>query len=299
MRKSRIVLIVLLVVGLVLLVPIVSACGGGEETTTTAAESTTVVGGTGDVTAIADAAIAAVVKSDAIETPKTLKEGILQAGSDTSFPPMEFSDEKGGYIGFDVDLCTTLAKKMGLELETVSTAWDGIIPALMGDRFDIIMSAMSITEERLQQINFTDPYLPGILAISAPIDAPIKEASELAGKIVGVQVDTTGQFAVEEIEGVKEIKKYGTILEAFQDLAAGRVEAVVNDEPVNAYIIETNPDYKAKFADTGGIVTDNSYGYAVKKENTDLLAALNAALKELRADGVYAKILAKWGLTGN
>ncbi len=117
---------------------------------------------------------------------------------------------------------------------------------------------------------------------------------------MGVQVDTTGQFAVEEIEGVKEIKKYGTILEAFQDLAAGRVEAVVNDEPVNAYIIETNEDYKAKFANTGGHRHGRtSYGYAVKKENTALRDAMNAALQELRDDGVYQKICDKWGLTGN
>ncbi len=174
---------------------------------------------------------------------------------------MEFSDGEGGYIGFDVDLCTAIAKKMGVELEVISTAWDGIIPNLMGDRFDIIMSAMSITPERQEQINFTDPYLPGILAISAPKDAPVKEAAELEGKIVGVQVDTTGQFAVEEIAGVKEIKKYATILEAFMDMDAGRVEAVVNDDPVNAYIIATNSSYNEKFANTGGIVTDNSYGY--------------------------------------
>ena len=297
MKKNHVLLIALLLLALIV-APVVAACGGEEETTTTAGETVTTAGG-GDAASVADAAVAAVTKSDAIETPKTIKEGLLQAGSDTSFPPMEFSDEKGGYVGFDVDLCTAIAKKMGLELETVSTAWDGIIPALIGDRFDIIMSAMSITEERLKQINFTDPYLPGILAISTPKDAPIKDGPGLVGKIVGVQVDTTGQFAVEAIEGVKEIKKYGTILEAFQDLDAGRVEAVVNDEPVNAYIIETNASYKEKFADTGGIVTDNSYGYAVKKENTDLVAAMNTALKELRADGVYAKILAKWGLTGN
>jgi ABC-type amino acid transport substrate-binding protein len=292
-------LIALLVLALIL-VPVVAACGGEEATTTTAGQaSTTDVGGTGDVAAIANAAVAAVAKSAAIETPKTIKAGFLQAGSDTSFPPMEFSDEKGGYIGFDVDLCTAIAKKMGLQLETVSTAWDGIIPALIGNRFDIIMSAMSITPERLQQISFTDPYLPGILAISTPKDKPIKDGPGLSGKIVGVQVDTTGQFAVEAVTGVKEIKKYGTILEAFQDLAAGRVDAVVNDDPVNAYIIATNTDYKAKFANTGQIITDNSYGYAITKENTTLLAAMNIALKELRADGVYTKILAKWGLVGN
>ena len=127
----------------------------------------------------------------------------------------------------------------------------------------------------------------------------MKEAAELEGKIVGVQVDTTGQFAVEEIAGVKEIKKYATILEAFMDMDAGRVEAVVNDDPVNAYVIATNTSYNEKFANTGGIVTDNSYGYAIKKENTALQAAMNIALQELRDEGVYQKILDKWGLTGN
>jgi len=151
----------------------------------------------------------------------------------------------------------------------------------------------------LEQINFTDPYLPGILAISTPKDKPIADAAGLAGKVVGVQVDTTGQFAVEEVQGVKEIKKYATILEAFMDMDAGRVECVVNDEPVNAYVIATNKSYSEKYANTGGIVTDNSYGYAIKKENTALMDAMNAAMKELRAEGVYQKILDKWGLTGN
>ena len=306
MKKSHVVWIALLALMLVLAVG-VAACGGDEEeTTTTAAESTETTaaeaGGlnpTGPAAEAADEAVAAVTKSDAIETPETIKEGVLQAGSDTAFPPMEFSDGEGGYIGFDVDLCTAIAKKMGVELEVISTAWDGIIPNLMGDRFDIIMSAMSITPEREEQINFTDPYLPGILAISAPKDAPVKEAAELEGKIVGVQVDTTGQFAVEEIAGVKEIKKYATILEAFMDMDAGRVEAVVNDDPVNAYVIATNTSYNEKFANTGGIVTDNSYGYAIKKENTALQAAMNIALQELRDEGVYQLILDKWGLTGN
>lgn len=309
LKKHHVIGIALLLLALVL-VPVLAGCGDdadataptGEATETTAAESSDEPAGlnpSGPAADAADAAVAAVTKSDAIEPPSTLNEGILQAGSDTAFPPMEFSDGQGGYIGFDVDLCTAIAKKMGLELEVVSTAWDGIIPNLMGDRFDIIMSAMSITPERQEQINFTDPYLPGILAISTPKDQPIADAAGLAGKIVGVQVDTTGQFAVEEAGGYKELKKYATILEAFMDMDAGRVEVVVNDEPVNAYVIATNESYNEKYANTGGIVTDNSYGYAIKKENTALQAAMNAALQELRDEGVYQKILDKWGLTGN
>jgi polar amino acid transport system substrate-binding protein len=280
LKRNHVLAVVVLLLALIV-VPMVAGCGGNDFKEEAV-----------------DDFIASIEKSDAIDTPKTIEDGWIQGGSDTAFPPMEFSDEKGGYMGFDVDLCTALAHKMGLKLQVVSTAWDGIIPGLLGDRYDIIMSAMSITEERLQQVNFTDAYLPGILAISAPIDAPVTSPEELAGKIVGVQVDTTGQFAVEEIAGVKEIKKYPTILDAFADMSAGRVQAVVNDEPVNAYVIQTNTDYKAKFANTGGIVTVNDYGYAIKKESTDLLAGMNAALAELIDEGIYQKICDKWGLTG-
>lgn len=295
----------LLFLALSLVLSSVACAGLGETTTTTSATDTTAAASTDttaasdDKAAAANAAIAAVAKSQAIETPLTLKAGVLLAGSDVAFPPMEFSDGKDGYLGFDVDLCTALAKKLGLELEVVPTPWDKLISALQADRFDMIMSAMKITEDAQAQITFTDPYLPGILAISAPISAPIVDAAGLAGKIVGVQVDTTAQSEVEKIQGVKEIRKYGTILEAFQDLAAGHIDCVVNDEPVNAYIIENNPEYKEKLSNTGKIVTAHDYAYGVKKENTALLQALNAALRELRAEGVYNKICEKWGLVGN
>ncbi|GAB4249138.1 MAG: basic amino acid ABC transporter substrate-binding protein [Thermoleophilia bacterium] len=243
-----------------------------------------------DAAAVADAAIAAVTKSANIETPPTIEAGKLMAGSDTSFAPFEFSDEKGGYTGFDVDLVTALAKKMGLELEVVPTAWDGIIPNLVANRYDIIMSAMTITEDRKKQINFTDGYIPTNLAITTKADAPIADAQGLVGKIVGVQVDTTGQFEVEKIQGVKEIKKYDTIVAAIQDLLAGRVDAVVNDSPVNAYYIKDKPE----FANTGKIGSDDFYGFGIKKENTKLLEAMNAALAELKAEGTYDKIYAKW-----
>jgi len=152
------------------------------------------------------------------------------------------------------------------------------------------MSAMSITEERLEQINFSDPYYRNDLAITTPVDNPIENAEGLVGKVVGVQVDTTGQFAVEEIEGIKEIKKYENIITALQDLEAGRVEAVVNDEPSNAYQVKD----KANLANTGIIPVDDDYGFGIKKEKEELLAAINQALKELKDEGIYELIRVKW-----
>jgi polar amino acid transport system substrate-binding protein len=284
LKKSWILLVALAALTLAL-VPLAVGCGG--DTTTTTAPAAT---GGGDVVAAADEAIAAITKSDAIETPATLETGKLQAGSDTSFAPFEFSDEKGGYIGFDVDLVTAIAKKIGLEAVVVATAWDGIIPNLVADRYDIIMSAMTITEERQQQISFTDGYIDTNLAITTKIDAPITDAAGLADKVVGVQVDTTGQFEVEKVAGVKEIKKYENSVAAIQDLLAGRVDAVVNDSPVNAYYTRDDPAY----GNTGKIGSDDQYGYGIKQENTALREAMNAALAELKTDGTYDKIYAKW-----
>lgn len=286
MKRSWFPILVLVVVGLLVL-PLAAGCGGSTTTATTAAEE---VGPHGPNAEAADKAIASITKSPNIETPKTIEPGKLLAGSDTAFPPFEFSDGKGGYIGFDVDMMTALCKKMGLELQIVPTAWDGIIPALVSDRFDIIMSAMSITPERLEQINFSDPYYKNDLAITTRVDKPIPNAEGLKGKVVGVQVDTTGQFAVEKIEGVKEIKKYENIIAALQDLQAGRVDAVVNDEPSNAYQIRNIPE----LANTGIIPVDDDYGFGIKKENEALLKAVNQALKELKDEGIYDLILAKW-----
>jgi ABC-type amino acid transport substrate-binding protein len=312
LKRSWFILAIVLTMVLAL-VPLAAACGdddtdtaatetteGVESPDTTAAETTE---GDTDETAEGeieepeapedpelDADIEAVTQSEDIETPPTIRAGVLQAGSDTAFPPFEFEDQQGGYVGFDIDICTALAKKMGLELEVVPTAWDGIIPALVSDRFDIIMSAMTITEERQQQINFTDPYIQANIAITSPVDAPIESEEELEGKIVGVQVDTTGQFAVEEIEGVGEIRSYDTILSAFQDLDIGRLDAVVNDAPVNAYIIRDNP----RFENTGEIVTDDVYGFGVKQGNDQLLEALNQALEEIKDEGLYDRIFQKW-----
>jgi polar amino acid transport system substrate-binding protein len=281
MNKRWLPLVLLLVLAFIVL-PLAAGCGETTTTTTAAAGD--------DPEAKADAAIAAVTKSDAIDTPATIKEGILMGGSDTAFPPFEFSDGKGGYIGFDIDILTAVSKKMGLELEVVPTAWDGIIPALVSERYDVIMSAMSITDERLEQINFSDSYYRNDLAITTPVDKPIPTAEGLVGKVVGVQVDTTGQFAVEKIEGVKEIKKYENIITALQDLEAGRVEAVVNDEPSNAFQVKD----KDNLANTGIIEVDDEYGFGIKKEKEDLLAAINQALKELEDEGVYELIRAKW-----
>ena len=297
MKKNRVLLTTLIMVASLSLLAL-TACGSSGETTTTAGGTGTTVSGN-PAAAAADAAIAAVTKSADIAAPATLKAGVLQAGSDVSFPPLEISQGKDGYIGFDVDLCTAVAKKLGLTLEIVPSAWDHIFSNLASNQFDFIMSAVIITPELQAEISFTDRYLPLVLAISAPTSAPVTDSGGLAGKTVGVQIDTIGQSKVAAIPGVGEIKPYATILQAFRDLAAGRIQAVVAEEVVSNYLLENDPDLKATVANTGKIATDTGYGYATRKADTALLTALNAALAELRSDGVYQKICAKWGVNAN
>jgi ABC-type amino acid transport substrate-binding protein len=222
----------------------------------------------------------------------TINSGKILMGSDTSYPPFE-SKEGSKTVGFDVELAEAIAKKLGLELQVISTAWDGIIPGLKANKYDIIMSAMTITEDRKKEINFSDPYIDSNQSIAVVKGSPIKTVADLKDKVVGVQIDTTGQFEAEKIEkagGLKEIQKFDTILVAFEALEQGKLDAIINDYPVSSYIGKTrgNTEVVAK------IVTDEQYGIGINKDNTKLLEKINEALQQVKDDGDYATIYKKW-----
>lgn len=235
------------------------------------------------------AMVAATLLAGCGEKGMTLEDGKLQMGSDTAYPPFENMDG-GKAVGFDVDIATEIAKKLDLELDVISTAWDGIIPGLKSDKYDIIMSAMTITADREKEINFSDPYIDSDQSIAVKKGSDIKGEDDLKGKIVGVQLDTTGQFTAEEMEGLAEIQKFDTILLAFEALELDKVDAIVNDFPVNAYMSQE----RGKTEVVAKIKTDEQYGIGVNKENTELLEKINEALKEMKADGTYDKIFKKW-----
>ena len=301
--KKHLVLSVLLLVSLLTLLPVISGCG-------VATQQTTATLGETEAGSAADAAIAAVTKSDDIESPATIEAGVLLAGSDTAAPPLAYLAivervkdnevvKEVAPVGFEVDLCTAIAEKMGLELRVVSTAWADLIPTLESGQVDILMSGMATSRDLREQLSATDPHLAADLAISTPVAKPIDGEAELASKIVGVQIDTVAQTALDGVGGVKEIRPYPRILDAFRDLAAGRLDAVVADEPASLWILENNADYKGKYAVTGALETGEGYAYWCTKDKSALLGAMNTALEQLRNEGVYDKICAKWGLTGD
>jgi len=219
----------------------------------------------------------------------TLKRGILQMGSDTTYPPFENGQGKK-IVGFDVDLARAIARKLNLRLEVRSTSWNEIIPALKAKKFDIAMSAIPITEERAKEIDFSESYIDADQSIAVKRDSEIATEEDLAGKVVGVQVDTTGQLTAERIQGIKEIKKYDTVLDAFDDLLAGRIDAVINDFPLSAWIVKGKSDLKMG----GKIFTGEKYGIAFRKDDVTLRKAVDKTLDELKEDGTYQKIFEKW-----
>lgn len=217
--------------------------------------------------------------------------GQLIIGTDATYPPMEFHDEKGEIVGFDIDLGKAIAKELGVKAVFVDTAWDGIFPALDAKKFDIIMSSTSITEERLKTKAMSDPYYVTSQAIAVKKgNVSIKEPEDLVGKVVAVQIGTTGDLAVSEIEGVK-IKRFDTIDKAYMEVMNGRADAVVNDLSEVSYRMKILPHMEIVATFREG---EEKYGVTLRKEDTDLLEAVNQALKKLKESGEYDEIYEKW-----
>ena len=223
----------------------------------------------------------------------TLEEGILSVGSCLDYPPFE-SVKNGDETGFDVDLSEEIAGRLGLEVEWVRADFDTIFTAVAGGQFDMVAAASTITPEREQTVDFSDPYYNSRQALVVGPDSDIASQDDVSdGHIVGVQRGTTGQdYAVDnfEPEGA-QIKTFTNAPDAFRDLEAGNIDAIVNDEPSSADIIEKSfPDLQIAEA----IDTNEKYGFAFSQDNPELTAAVNDALAEIIADGTYEEIFARY-----
>lgn len=222
----------------------------------------------------------------------TIKEGYLTVGTDAAYPPLE-NVEAGEFVGFDIDLAKEVANRLGFEAEIINTAWDGIFPALIAHKFDVVISAVTITEDRDKEMDFSDPYLDSDQSIATKEDSEIKTKADLKDKILGVQIGTTGELTAKEIDeeiGVAEIKTYDDILMVFEDLKAGRIDAIINDIPTSAYIVKDNPELVI----VEKIITNEKYGIVFAPDTPELLKAVNKILKDMTEDGTYDQIYSKW-----
>ncbi len=254
---------------------VVAGCGGGSSsssssTTGGSEESTEAAGGAG-----------------AEEEASGEK---LTVGSDIPYPPFEQKASGGGYTGFDVELMEAIGKEIGREPEFIDSSFETIFRDLAQEKFEAVMSAATITEEREEVVNFSLPYYLSEQAILVKEGSEITGLSDLKGKVVAAQQGTTGLELGKEKAEAKELRPYPEGPDADNALKAGTVEAVIIDAPVA----------KKQAEELGGIEivekvpTEETYGIAIAKPNTELLEQINEGLKKTIEDGSYAKVYEKW-----
>lgn len=215
------------------------------------------------------------------------------------YPPFASPDASGNWEGWEVEFMQAMCKQAKLECVITPVAWDGIIPALTSKKIDMIVGSMSITPERLKTIDFSDKYYNTPTGVIGPKSEKFAATPEgLKGKTIGVQVATIHQdYATKYFGGAgATVKEYQTQDEANADLAAGRLDAVLADKFVLYEWLEKSTDGKCcKFVGPDlKDVNPQGTGIAVRKEDNELREALNKAIKEIEADGTFAKINAKY-----
>jgi ABC-type amino acid transport substrate-binding protein len=224
--------------------------------------------------------------------PVGIVGGKITVASNMAYPPFE-SSPKGGPKGFDVDLMNEIAKRAGFEVEYENVRFDSILRGLDTDLFDAAISAMTITKEREQQIDFSDPYFNAEQALLVASDSEVRSIGDLAEAPVGVQAGSTGQIKAEELhkgEQIGEIKPYRTIGEAFAALEEEKVEGVIYDLSAAHRKIEESGG-EIRFVEP--ISTGEQYGIAFPKDSP-LVDPVNQALAEIKDDGTYEKLYKKW-----
>ncbi|MFN7150345.1 MAG: transporter substrate-binding domain-containing protein [Microthrixaceae bacterium] len=222
-----------------------------------------------------------------------VNDGQLTVCSDMPYEPFEFQNEDGETEGFDYDVVSAMGEQLGVEVEFVTTPFDGIIAAMGGGSCDMIASAMTITEERAEQVDFTEAYFDAdqSLLVLTENEDTYASLDDLAGATIGVQSGTTGAtYATENQPEGSTIKEFATGAEMFPALVSGEIDAALQDLPVNAYRATTAPD---EFVVTETFATGEQYGFAVAMDSP-LLAPLDAALAAIREDSTYDEVYATW-----
>lgn len=225
------------------------------------------------------------------------KTGVLVVGSDVTYPPFEYM-EGSTPVGFDVDIAKAIARELGVRLDYQNTAWDGIFAALKSGKFDMLLSGITITDERKKTFDlaFSKSYFDSGQGVAVKRGGKVvRGEKDLAGKVVGVQINTTGQYASEKIKGIKEIKKYETLPEALTDLGVGRIDAVVADYPVLLYNAKEGAKNK-KFEVVEGLIVGEpeELGIPVRAAEADILEVVNKVIDDLKKKGEYQKLMKKW-----
>ena len=258
-----------------------AACAGGDES---AAEDAGAAGEAAEEDAGEDAA-----EAEGETEGETQEEGgELVMATNAEFPPYEYY-EGGEVVGIDAEIAAAIAEKLGMTLEIEDMAFDSIVTSVSTGKADMGVAGMTVTEDRLQNVNFSDPYATATQVVILREDSDIQDVAGLEGKTVGVQLGTTGDLFAEDIKDVT-VERYNKGFEAVQALSQEKIDAVIIDQEPAKVFVEENE---------GLIILDEAYtveeyAIAIAKDNTELLEQVNAALAELKESGKLDEIIAKY-----
>ena len=223
------------------------------------------------------------------EEKKTEEKKTLVMATNAEFPPYEYH-EGDAVVGIDAEIAKLIADKLGMELKIEDVAFDSIIPGVQAGKYDMGMAGMTVNEERLQSVNFSDSYATGVQVVIVKEGGSIASLDDIAGKKIGVQTSTTGDIYASDDFGDENVVKFDSGAAAVEALKSGKVDCVIIDnEPAKSYVAANEG---LKILETEYAVED--YAICFAKENTELKEKVNAALKELIADGSVQKIIDKY-----
>ncbi len=225
----------------------------------------------------------------------TVTPGTLTMSTNAAFPPYEMTADDGSFEGIDIEVAQAIADKLGLKLQVDDMDFDAALLAAQTGKSDMIMAGVTVTEDRLTVMDFSDTYASGIQVVIVPEDSDITSIDDLVGKAIGVQRGTTGDlYCSDTVEnggfGAENVTPYPDGLTAVQALMNGQVDCVVIDNAPAQEFVAANPGLK--ILDTE--YANEDYAIGVAKGNTALLDAINGALAELKADGTLQSIVDKY-----
>ena len=274
-----------------------AACAGSS-TATTAADTTaaeaadTTAAEAEDTTAAEDAA----EEETEAEAEENTEGGTLIMATNAEFPPYEYHDSSQtgpdgtDIVGIDAEIAGAIAEKLGKELVIEDIAFDSLIPELQSGKADLVAAGMTVTEDRLVNVDFSDTYATAVQSIIVTSDSEIAGPDDLAGKKIGVQQGTTGDLYATDDFGDENIDRYPKGVDAVQALIQGKVDAVIIDnEPAKVFVGDND---NLKLLETA--YAEEEYAIAVKKGNTELLEQINTVIQELKDSGEMDEIIGKY-----
>lgn len=214
--------------------------------------------------------------------------------TDATWPPFEFIDENGNLTGFEVELMPLVGEHVGVTMTVENIPWDTIFAGLANGQYDGVASGVTITEERKMTMDFSTPIASQGQVVIVMTESDVQSVNDLAGRKVGVQIGTTGDFALDDYNVEK--RQYDDIGLAILDMVNGNIDACVCDSIIASDFVLANENYKGMLRTAGEPFTSEEIAIAVKKGNTELLNLINEGLEAMKADGSYDELKAKWNL---